>query len=406
MKTKTKKLFSILLAALLLVSLLPTAFAERPPVEINETNFPDPNFRNIIKDRFDSSRNGYLEENEIADADFLNIYSNELVKDYAGIEYLSALKYLSIDGGKKDENNAISLDLSNAAALEELFIQHYVFADKLDLNGNPKLRTLSFYGCEIDEIDLTGCPALEDIYLSSTTGLKALDLSGNKKLRTLSIHISDIEALDLSGLTELIWLNVMYAPVFELDISDCPHLIDLIESTDPDRFDDHTGLWFYEWRIEPEDHDEGEILSLCVSESLELINNRVMVYYAPGEGSGEMDPTPVIKGQTFELPECGFIAPNGKRFTAWGCDFSNDTFNPKDTLPVEVSVTFTALWEDIPSEEPTEEPTEPNDKPTPDPKPNPSSGKWSLCDCFKGIFAKITAFFADLFASLFSFPGC
>ena len=58
-------------------------------VEINEKNFPDPNFRNwILSQPF--GKDGVLSDKEIADIREMNV-SNKNIHDLKGIEYFTAL---------------------------------------------------------------------------------------------------------------------------------------------------------------------------------------------------------------------------------------------------------------------------------------------------------------------------
>ena len=64
-----KRLLSILLLCCMVLTLLPTAAFAAGDVNINETNFPDTNFRQYVKDEFDRDGNEVLSADEIAAAD-------------------------------------------------------------------------------------------------------------------------------------------------------------------------------------------------------------------------------------------------------------------------------------------------------------------------------------------------
>ena len=63
-----------------------------------------------------------------------------------------------------------------------------------------------------------------------------------------------------------------------------------------------------------------------------------------GGGSGTMDPIEVQKERSFNLPECTFIAPEGKLFLNWS-DGTN-TYNPGDSCTMTADTEFTAQWID------------------------------------------------------------
>lgn len=62
-------------------------------------------------------------------------------------------------------------------------------------------------------------------------------------------------------------------------------------------------------------------------------------------GSGTMADINNVLGD-FELPSCGFVAPDGKMFKAWSVGESEKAVG--DTITVNANTTVTAVWEDIP----------------------------------------------------------
>ena len=72
------------------------------------------------------------------------------------------------------------------------------------------------------------------------------------------------------------------------------------------------------------------------------------ITFEAGEGSGSMDLVYQFAGTEYELPECGFTAPDGKEFAGWQV---NDTTVRKaagEIIPVEEDITLTAAWTSIP----------------------------------------------------------
>ena len=63
-----KRLLSILLLCCMVLTLLPTAVFAAGDVAIDETNFPDKNFRKYVEDNFDTSKDDPLSADEIAAA--------------------------------------------------------------------------------------------------------------------------------------------------------------------------------------------------------------------------------------------------------------------------------------------------------------------------------------------------
>lgn len=104
--------FAILLCivtALVFMPTLPGGQASAAGVVINSTNFPDANFRAILKEKFDSNGDNYLSDAEIQNATELDLgghhnYSGgestyHPVGTLSGIGNLKYLKKLNCDSG-------------------------------------------------------------------------------------------------------------------------------------------------------------------------------------------------------------------------------------------------------------------------------------------------------------------
>ena len=86
-------------------------------IAINETNFPDKDFREFLLDKeanIDRNQDGKLSTGEIALVQDIDVYDMEIA-DLTGIEYFTELKYLDCAG-----NHLTSLDLSQNTKLAEL----------------------------------------------------------------------------------------------------------------------------------------------------------------------------------------------------------------------------------------------------------------------------------------------
>lgn len=74
------------------------------------------------------------------------------------------------------------------------------------------------------------------------------------------------------------------------------------------------------------------------------------ISYNANGGTGKMPIGTATEGVPFVIPECGFKAPEGKRFKAWAIDEpSGMNFAPGDDLRTFADAEFFALWEDIPA---------------------------------------------------------
>ena len=200
-------------------------------VEINETNFPNNDFRDKIKESFDSDSNGKLSEKEIKNAKELSLRIDE-VDDLTGIGYLFELEKLDIQEGKLQ-----SLDLTGNKKLVSVRVVNNSPLDKIDLSGCSELKTLELANTSLTEIDLSCNQKLKTLSLSKNP-FETLDLSKNILLETLDcsrchdIYDDDkfftLKKLDLSNCTLLKELNCSFNNLTELDVSDCKALKKLI----------------------------------------------------------------------------------------------------------------------------------------------------------------------------------
>ena len=83
-------------------------------IAINPTNFPDVNFRSFVAEKYDTDRDEYLSNTEIAAVTELNCY-NRGISDLTGIGHFTALTKLSCNA-----NQLTSLDVSKNSALTYL----------------------------------------------------------------------------------------------------------------------------------------------------------------------------------------------------------------------------------------------------------------------------------------------
>lgn len=124
-------------------------------VEINEKNFPDPNFRNwILSQPF--GKDGVLSDKEIADITEMNV-SNKNIHDLKGIEYFTALESLNLD-----KNQVKYIDVSKNKELVYLRVEWNQLTS-LDVSKNKAMRFLMCGGNSLTELNTSGCTALERI---------------------------------------------------------------------------------------------------------------------------------------------------------------------------------------------------------------------------------------------------
>ena len=220
MKKHTLHLGVLLALVMLLVTMSVPAFAETGDVEINETNFPDANFRAIVS-FCDKDKSNTLSATEIAAVKYLSCY-NKKVKDLTGIEHFTALTTLQCD-----YNELTALDISKNTALTILTcVKNQLTV--LDVSRNADLKRLSCYGNKLTALDVGNNTALETLHCGSNE-LTALDVSKNTELTELWCSTNRLTALDVSRNTKLAKLYCSGSGnlLTTLDVSKNPELKEL-----------------------------------------------------------------------------------------------------------------------------------------------------------------------------------
>ena len=230
---------------------------------INETNFPDANFRAFVR-QYDTDSSGSLSASELAAVTRMDCYSKSIA-DLTGIEHFTALTKLScydnrltsLDVSQNTaltylscrDNRLTSLDVSNNTALTGLFCYDNQLTS-LDLSGNTALTRLSCRNNQLASLDVSKNTALTVLYcynnrltsldVSNNTALEvlyceenqltSLDLSSNAALTELDCNSNQLTELDVSNNTELTYLDCDGNQLTFLDLSAVPALKDAVEN--------------------------------------------------------------------------------------------------------------------------------------------------------------------------------
>lgn len=223
-----------------------TSNAQTSGFTIDETNFPDSEFRRYVSEHFDSDGSGTLSESEIAVAsviDFGGHGDNPWVKEYnisslAGIEYFTALvelncSYSNVSSLSLNNNQNLrilncaqchdlsSLDLSGNTQLEELICWYDFGLNTLDLSHNPMLRVLECYGNGISSLDISHNPVLAALSCGQNS-FTSLDFNGSSSLRTLNCtDCASLVSLNLSNCTALNTVECENCALTSLNINGC-----------------------------------------------------------------------------------------------------------------------------------------------------------------------------------------
>ena len=242
MRKKSTRLLSAALAVCMMLSVLPVgAFAAEPGaaeqengvsaladpvdsefVEINNTNFPDPEFQKYVKDNIDTAnttsgqKDGKLSKAERDAVTEINI-DNQNCTDLTGIAYFTNLTMLNCGN-----NKLTGLDMSGNPALEQLLCYENNL-ESLNVTKNKKLSKLKCQHNGLKELNLKDNENLTELNCSYNQ-LTTLDVSKNAKLSILECYNNGMEELNLGDITNLSRLLCAENNLTELDVSKNPYL--------------------------------------------------------------------------------------------------------------------------------------------------------------------------------------
>ena len=328
---------------------------------INETNFPDPIFREYIKTFAKASE----------DKSFLTPYERDNVKDIRceskGIESLKGIEHFGNLETLYCGNNALTeLDLSKNTELKYLHCGGCGI-ETLDVSGLEKLEVLDFRLTEnssytkIKSVDVSGCTALKSIYCNYNA-LTELDLSDASALTRLECGNNQMPKLDIpdtvdnwKGSPQNIAVKAYKnGDAYELDMSKLVGLdnLDRLSFVYPSRpeFDETTGIV----KLSGSPGNAKEIqYSYTVNSNKTMsvfltvtLCDECMVSFDANGGSGTMAAVNCAPGTIYTLPANGFTAPTGKQFKAW--QVGEAEYKPGDKLSISADTTIKAVWENIP----------------------------------------------------------
>ena len=209
-------------------------------VEINETTFPDENFRNWVLAQ-PYGQDGVLTDEEIADVTTVNVTGNRIIQSLKGIECFTALTSLecglnqltALDLSKNTAltslycycNQLTTLDLSDNTALEHLECWENQLAS-LDVSTNAKLVYMACHRNQLASLDVTGNIALTSLCCGENR-LTSLDVSKNTELTELNCTDNQLASLDVSRNTALTLLFCSRNQLTTLNVSACTALENL-----------------------------------------------------------------------------------------------------------------------------------------------------------------------------------
>ena len=264
-----KRLLSILLLCCMVLTLLPTVAFAADGVDIDETTFPDANFRQYVKDEFDKDKNNVLSADEIAAVKDIRPTHRD-ISSLTGVEHFTNLERLNVQDNEKlttldlskntalvsllcSNTNLTSLDTSHNTKLVFLECNNVSTLTSLNVRRNTELKQLSCRDNALTALDLTNNTALEKLDcggnefttldLSKNTSLKyfgffngklsSLDLTNNTNLEELYFCGNNFSTIDVSKNTKLKYLHLFGNQLITLDTSKNSNLQRLWVYTNP-----------------------------------------------------------------------------------------------------------------------------------------------------------------------------
>ena len=124
-------------------------------IEINETNFPDANFRAWLLEQ-EYGVDGMITSDEIASINNISVTFKD-IQSLQGIEFFTELTTL-----QSSSNKLTSLDVSAFKKLHDLYCD-YNQLTSLNVSGCPKLFNLYCNNNQLTSLDVSGCPYISMI---------------------------------------------------------------------------------------------------------------------------------------------------------------------------------------------------------------------------------------------------
>ena len=164
-----------------------------------------------------------------------------------------------------------------------------------------------------------------------------------------------------------------------------------------------TGKQFAGWKV----NNDGELLKqgdeIVITSNIKLFAQwedapvvMCTISFNANGGTGTMAEVNVARGESFVIPECLFVAPEGKEFSAWL--IGSVKYQPGQQITISGDTRFDALWVDIVSDNTDEE--EPGKDEGKEQSNEPATVFEKVSETFTDIWNKIVEFFKNLFARL------
>ena len=175
------------------------SFADESGIAIDETNFPDSNFRKIVA-TFDTNGDGRLSKEECDDVKTISCESKD-IETLRGISNFYNLKELDCSN-----NKITSIDLSKATVLEQLICSNNEIT-KLDISTGKSIKKIDASNNKIKHLTLPESSELVSLNCSNNK-LYSLDVSRNANLEELNCSNNHLSFINLESNKKLENINI------------------------------------------------------------------------------------------------------------------------------------------------------------------------------------------------------
>ena len=226
-KLGRRRFYSVLF--LLLCMGMPSLQAQTPdleyPVPIDEENFPDQSFREIIIQRYDSDENEELSIEECEKITSLYLSNDDqTVYSIEGIRYFFALESLWISDHMLTEINLQRLSQLNSIQIENVPLQSAV------IKNLPELKKIIIEETQINELDVCDLPLLNWLELENND-MNCVTVSRCSSLTHIRFYDNELTSLNVRENPLLEDLDIFNNELVSLSVKENPSLKELRCST-------------------------------------------------------------------------------------------------------------------------------------------------------------------------------
>ena len=167
-------------------------------IEINETNFPDENFRKYLFEQ-NYGKDGRITNEEIKYITSIDVFSKN-ISSLKGIEFFTALTFLDCTA-----NSLALLDVSHNTALTGLYCTDNQLTS-LDVSNNISLLYLDCVFNNLTSLDVSNNTVLTMLRCNNNR-LTSLDVSNNTALTSLSFYGNHIKGISMDAFINSLPIN-------------------------------------------------------------------------------------------------------------------------------------------------------------------------------------------------------